>query len=479
MAIGINISGTQLNVTGLTSGHKYAFRIYYKTPNASSYSSERRPSSGEVTVNATTYTYNFSSLLSESGTYSFYVNVWDGTTSTNTETSTVTYSYGMVSVRAECGDGVKSFTISCNGTSKTVRNTSGYTYMDVASGQTVIISNVTSLSGYGSPYSLYYNTAYNPTGWDGPITFTASTMVENTSYDRRLRVTASMESLYPYTQKVYIDGSYYSSVSNNYYTESTVTIGDLSLYTKYIADYDFDYALVGSSSIKRNQYYNAPLSLNANTDICLYFTSKPAPVKPTITRITTAQNSANVYWNANGGVGGGTGYWVLYYGVSTSSLTSVRLTDDSTAATITGLQADTTYIFYIRHYVSGDYLQSSSMNATTSSAIGYFAWTSDDATKIQAGQPVTNLTATAWNNLISKISACGGSTGSIPKATAGSQITAEHFNQMRNAISGLSGSGSVASSVTSGSTKLRATLFANASTALKEAINRAISTTNG
>lgn len=479
MAIGINISGTQLNVTGLTSGHKYAFRIYYKTPNSGSYSSERRPSSGEVTANTTTYTYNFNSLLSESGTYSFYVNVWDGTTSTNTETSTVTYSYGMVSIRAECGNGVKSFTIRCNGTSKTVRNTFGYTYMDVASGQTVIILNVTPLSGYNSPYSLYYNTAYDPTGWAGPITFTASTMVENTSYDRRLRVTASMESLYPYTQKVYIDGSYYSSTTNNYYTESTVTIGDLSLYTKYIADYDFDYATIGSSTIKRNQYYNAPLSLNANTDIYLYFTSKPAPVKPIITRITTTQNSANVYWNANGGIGGNTGYWVLYYGVSTSSMTSVRLTDDSAAATVTGLQADTTYIFYIRHYVSGKYLQSSSMNATTSSAIGYFAWTNDDATKIQAGQPVTNLTATAWNNLISKVSACGGSTSSIQRANTGSQITAEHFNQMRNAIAGLSGSGSVASSVTSGSTKMRAVLFANATTALKEAINRAISTKNG
>lgn len=221
------------------------------------------------------------------------------------------------------------------------------------------------------------------------------------------------------------------------------------------------------------------LSLNVNTDIYLYFKSKPAPVKPTITRITTTQNSAKVYWDANGGLGGNTGYWLLYYGVSTSSMRSVRLTDDSVVATVTGLQADTTYIFYIRHYVSGDYLQSSSMSATTSSAIGYFAWTNDDATKIQAGQPVTNLTATAWNNLINKVSACGGSTGSIPRATAGSTITAEHFNQMRNAISGLPGSGSVASSVTSGSTKMRATLFANATTALKEAINRAISTKNG
>lgn len=480
MAISISVSGTQLYISGLTSGHNYAFRIYYKTPDSSTWDSDRRPATGTLPVYSTTYGYNFNSLLSESGIYRFYVNVWDATTSTNTETSTVTYSYGdEVSIRAECGTGVQSYTISCDGTSKLVRASVGYTFMTVASGRTVIISKVTPVTNYGSPYSLHYNTKNDPNGWYGPITFTASTMVENTSYDRHLRVTAAMNEVYPYTQKVYIDCEFYSSTENIYNTESTIAIGDLSLYTKYSANYDFDYATVGSSTIKRNQYYNAPLNLNSNTDICLYFTSPPAPVKPTITRITATQNTATVYWDANGGAGGNDGYWVLYYGVSTSSMSSIRLTDDSVAATITGLQADTTYVFYIRHYVSGDYLQSSSMSATTKSAISYFAWTSNDSLKIQAGQPVTNLTASAWNNLINKVSACGGSTGSIPRATAGSQITAEHFNQMRNAIAGLSGSGSVASSVSAGSTKMRATLFANATTALKEAINRAISTKNG
>lgn len=427
---------------------------------------------------STSYTRSFGVDTGDS----YSARLWDKTIQGVGATGTIpewTPEVETISVRAECGDGVESFRMSCDGVNKLVRASVGYTFMTIDSGHSVLISDVTPVDSYSYPYFLHYNTESNPTGWAGPIRFTTSTTVTSTSYDRRLRVTATQNKVYPYTQKVYIDGSYYSSTTNNYYTESTVTIGDLSLYTKYIADYDFDYATVGSSTIKRNQYYNAPLSLNANTDIYLYFTSKPAPVKPTITRITTTQNSANVYWNANGGLGGNTGYWLLYYGVSTSSMRSVRLTDDSVAATITGLQADTTYIFYIRHYVSGDYLQSSSMSATTRSAIRYFAWTNDDATKIQAGQPVTNLTNTAWNNLISKVSACGGSTGSIPRATAGSQITAEHFNQMRNAISGLPGSGSVASSVTSGSTKMRAALFANATTALKEAINRAISTKNG
>lgn len=456
-------------ITGCVASHTYSIQVYGN----GSWWDKVTGLSG-----STSYTRSFS--VDTGDEYS--ARLWDKTIQGVGATGTIpawTPEVETVSIRAECGDGVASFTISCNGVSKLVRATSGYTYMTVDSGSSVTISDVTPVDGYSDPYYLYYNTQSNPTGWDGPIRFTTSTVVTSTSFDRRLRVTGSRESLYPYTQKVYIDDSYSSSTTNNYYTDPTITIGDLSLYTKYSADYDFDYATVGSSTIKRNQYYEVQLSLNANTDIYLYFKSRPTPVKPTITRITTTQNSADVYWNANGGLGGNTGYWLLYYGVSSSSMHSVRLTDDSVAATVTGLEADTTYIFYIRHYVSGDYLQSSSMSATTSSAIGYFAWTNDDATKIQAGQPVTNLTATAWNNLISKVSACGGSTGSIPRATAGSTITAEHFNQMRNAISGLPGSGSVASSVTSGSTKMRATLFANATTALKEAINRAISTKNG
>lgn len=455
--------------TGCVASHTYSIQVYGN----GSWWDKVTGLSG-----STSYTRSFSVDTGDS----YRARLWDATILGGVDEETIpewTPEVESISIRAECGDGVESFTISCNGASKLVRATSGYTYMTVDSGSSVSISDVTPADGYSYPYFLYYNTQSSPTGWDGPIRFTTRTVVTSTSYDRRLRVTASMESLYPYTQKVYIDGSYYSSASNKYYTESTVTIGDLSLYAKYVADYDFDYATVGSSTIKRNQYYNAPLSLNSNTDICLYFTSKPAPVKPTITQITGKRKSVVLRWSSNGGEGGSIGYWVLYYGVSTSSMTSVRLTDDSVAVTVTNLQAGTNYIFYIRHYVSGEYLQSNSMTALTLADISAFSWTSNDTVKIQAGQPVTNLTATAWNNLISKVSACGGSTGSIPRATVGAQITAEHFNQMRNAISGLSGSGSVASSVSSGSTKMRATLFANASTALKEAINRAISTTNG
>ena len=127
---------------------------------------------------------------------------------------------------------------------------------------------------------------------------------------------------------------------------------------------------------------------------------------------------------------------------------------------------------------SSDKANSDYATAATKSAIEYFAWTSNDTANIKAGQPIKNITASAWQNLIAKVAACGGSTASIPSASSGTRITANHFNQMRNAISNLTGAGSVVSSVTSGTSRILATLFANASTALKEAINRAISAKN-
>lgn len=114
------------------------------------------------------------------------------------------------------------------------------------------------------------------------------------------------------------------------------------------------------------------------------------------------------------------------------------------------------------------------MITATKKAIPYFSWTDDDATKIAPGQPVRNITASAWNDLISKISACGGDSSSVYTAYPGSTITANHFKSMRNGISGLAGAGDVPPDVTAGTSKILASLFIG----LKNAINRAISYKN-
>lgn len=280
---------------------------------------------------------------------------------------------------------------------------------------------------------------------------------------------------YPFTTYVYIDGSMVRSAPDTTNTESRVRISDLPGYTIYADTYDFQYAKVGVSSTEYAYYSYVNLTQGSTTLISLYFISKIKSVKPSISRITTTTTTATVYWSKNGGA---EGFWYLYYGLSSASM-QLAGSITSSPKTITGLEAGKTYIFYVQNYVTtNDKKNSDSVTAATKEAIGYFSWTSNDAEKIKAGQPVKNLTASAWQALINAVAACGGSTSSIPSASSGTKITANHFNQMRNAIAGLSGAGSVVSAVTSNQTKITATFFANTSSALKEAVNRAIATKN-
>lgn len=284
-----------------------------------------------------------------------------------------------------------------------------------------------------------------------------------------------VKKLYPYTIYIYIDGTAGPTTTNTTNTESSVLISSLPAYINYAADYDFQYATVVGLSGQYNANSRITLTSGSTTGIRLYFKSKIRSIEPIISSVTTTSTTATINWSKNGGT---EGVWIIYYGLSSASMASGGYITSS-PATITGLTPGKTYIFYIQNYVSSsDKANSNSVTAATNEAIGYFAWTNDDATNIQSRQPVTNLTASAWQNLIAKVAACGGSTGSIPTASSGTKITANHFNQMRNAISGLTGAGSVASSVTSGTSKVLASLFANATTALKEAINRAISAKN-
>lgn len=276
---------------------------------------------------------------------------------------------------------------------------------------------------------------------------------------------------YPYSTFVYVDGSsvkQYGIVDNS---DSRVRVSDMQGYADYSSSYDFQYATKNGGTTEYAYYSQIPLETGSTTVIRLYFKTKPKAVKPTISSISTTNTTATVYWSKNGG---SYGSWYLYYGTSTTNMQSAgQIT--SSPKTITGLSAGTAYVFYIQNTVSSsDTARSDYASATTKSNIGYFAWTSDDSSKIRAGQPVTNLTASAWSNLISKVGACGGSSNSIYSAFSGSRVTANHFNTARNAISGLSGAGSTPSSVTAGSSKVLASLFIS----LKEALNRAISYKN-
>ena len=334
----------------------------------------------------------------------------------------------------------------------------------------VRISDLAAYTAYADAYDFQYAKV-----GDSSVEYASYSLINLTRGSMTYISLYFVKKLYPYTIYIYIDGAAGPTTTNTTNTESSVLISSLPAYINYVADYDFQYATVVGLSGQYNADSRITLTSGSTTGIRLYFKSKIRSVEPIISSVTTTSTTATINWSKNGGT---EGVWIIYYGLSSASMASGGYVTSS-PTTITGLTQGKTYIFYIQNYVSSsDKANSNSVTAATNEAIGYFAWTNDDATKIQTGQPVTNLTASAWQNLIAKVAACGGSTGSIPTASSGTKITANHFNQMRNAISGLTGAGSVASSVTSGKSKVLASLFANATTALKEAINRAISAKN-
>ena len=334
----------------------------------------------------------------------------------------------------------------------------------------VRISDLAAYTAYADAYDFQYAKV-----GDSSVEYASYSLINLTRGSMTYISLYFVKKLYPYTIYIYIDGTAGPTTTNTTNTESSVLISSLPAYINYVADYDFQYATVVGLSGQYNADSRITLTSGSTTGIRLYFKSKIRSVEPIISSVTTTSTTATINWSKNGGT---EGVWIIYYGLSSASMVSGGYVTSS-PATITGLTPGKTYIFYIQNYVSSsDKANSNSVTAATNEAIGYFAWTNDDATNIQSGQPVTNLTASAWQNLIAKVAACGGSTGSIPTASSGTKITANHFNQMRNAISGLTGAGSVASSVTSGTSKILASLFANATTALKEAINRAISAKN-
>lgn len=334
----------------------------------------------------------------------------------------------------------------------------------------VRISELDAYTAYADAYDFQYAKV-----GDSSVEYASYSLINLTQGSMTYISLYFVKKLYPYTIYIYIDGTAGPTTTNTTNTESSVLISSLPAYINYAADYDFQYATVVGLSGQYNADSRITLTSGSTTGIRLYFKSKIRSIEPIISSVTTTSTTATINWSKNGGT---EGVWIIYYGLSSASMESGGYITSS-PATITGLTPGKTYIFYIQNYVSSsDKADSNSVTAATNEAIGYFAWTNDDATNIQSGQPVTNLTASAWQNLIAKVAACGGSTGSIPTASSGTKITANHFNQMRNAISGLTGAGSVASSVTSGTSKVLASLFANATTALKEAINRAISAKN-
>lgn len=113
----------------------------------------------------------------------------------------------------------------------------------------------------------------------------------------------------------------------------------------------------------------------------------------------------------------------------------------------------------------------------TKSTIDLFYWqnASWDAANIKKGQPISNLTATRWNNLMAKIQELAEAEGdsySYSRVSSGATIYAATFNSARSAISNRTGYGTLPSTQSKGDS-VKAALF-EGSGSLKSAINAAI-----
>lgn len=115
--------------------------------------------------------------------------------------------------------------------------------------------------------------------------------------------------------------------------------------------------------------------------------------------------------------------------------------------------------------------------SATKTSIDLFYWSSAtwDAANIKAGQPISNLTATRWNKLMSKIQELAEAEGgsySYSRVSSGATIYASSFNAVRTAISNRAGYGTLPSTQSAGN-EVKAALF-ESSGSLKSALNAAI-----
>ena len=272
-------------------------------------------------------------------------------------------------------------------------------------------------------------------------------------------------------QHTLADGSFSGTIGNSFFLSVSGT-----QYQTYSQEYEFQHFRLASEGYATNHAATETIPITSGQAVRVYYKTKITAVAPVISGVTLTKNTATVTWDKNGG---GYGSWTLYWG-KTSYTAIGSQSIGSSPVTVSGLDPGTTYYFWIVNKAGTDSKTSNTVSGETKAQIALFAWTGDDATYIQSGKVVTYLTAASWNRLTAKINevraARGYSSISFTTAYAGQTITAAIYNEAANAIGNLAGAGSV--STVSAGTKLEATYFANSYSALKEALNRAISSYN-
>lgn len=273
-------------------------------------------------------------------------------------------------------------------------------------------------------------------------------------------------------QNTLASGSVSGTIGNTFFLSMSGT-----QYQTYSQEYEFLYFRLASEGYATDHAASEMIPITSGQAVRVYYKTKITATAPYISGVALTKDTATVTWSKNGG---GYGSWTLYWG--TRNYTAIGSQSiGSSPVTVSGLDPGTTYYFWIVNKAGTDSKTSNTVSGSTKAQIAAFSWTSDDATRIAAGKPVTNLTAASWNRLTTKINEVRAERGygslSFTSAYAGMEITASLYNQAANAIASLPGAGTVRTAAVG--EKLTAAHFANDSMALKEALNRAINSYNG
>lgn len=452
----------------------YTFPVYvYTSTNGSSWTQVDYLQSGTVTFNV--------------GTGTKYVRVGPATKGSSTSykvkvvlgTGISQVSYGINTASLTTGPVGSDFTAD-------VGSKSGYVYIGIsriASGYTY---PVTATDGTNTWTVINANGTYNDHYISAP----------SSGGTRTVTLTATKDTRRYYQVHAFANGGKFSDGTTDYYTDlaasATVSIDfDLStLKTPSRGGYTFKGWGYRSDA---TQYYTNTIPISATSQ---------DPNDPTIYNLYAiwAKTEYTCYIKIGAGINSASIYVdgvlksdirdKVYHAVAVNLMSTISI---KSIAKETGYEVPYTVSFY----VSASATSPSSSFESSDSEVVYsytgsrvyavlsakkitidpFYWSNStwDAANIKKGQPISNLTAGRWNNLLAKIKELAEAEGGSAPYTgvsSGATIYAATFNAARSAISNRTGYGTLPSAQEKGD-EVKAALFEGTGS-LKSAINAAI-----
>ena len=418
-----------------------------------------------------------------------------GTGKSRNVTVYATKSTATYNVKVVFGDGIKQVGFGVNTTA--VSNLAnqdftanvgadGYLYISIADYLDKYSYPVTASSGSSSWTVINANGVYSDHYISAP----------SSAGTRTVTLTATEYKTYYYNVHVFANGGAFSDGSSDYYTgvasSSTVSIEYSLVGLKKPTRAGYTFLGWGYSS-GATQYYTDTITISATSQssgsptICNIYAIWTKTEYDAYIRMGAGISSMSVYVDGTlksyitdndyhkltvnlistitvKGIAKKTGFEKPY---------TVKFFASSTATTPTGsFDSNDDEVAY-SYFTERKYTEISAKKT----AIDLFYWNNAtwDAANIKAGQPISNLTAARWNNLLAKIKELAETEGdsySYTGVSSGASILATTFNGARTAISNRTGYGTLPAAQAKGN-EVKAALFEGAGS-LKSALNAAI-----